>query len=364
MKPDFLDTAKSANPSAIPLPEGKRPWKALGMLRRLDFNRTPGYYFDSSLVRDNDPVLEGCMRMMQLQPGLSIHGTEVMDLHSMRSRVNIKAGLRIVIALSGEIDVRIGGQRIHLHAEGTSSQINAAIINMPEDALFERRWQRGKWERKLALYVSPDWLLNNGWFNDDPRLSVAWPAKAGRVSRLSLPDTLCILPWAPSSHALALAEQLLCHQDDPEDDLSRLRLTSRALELLYEALASLRIHEGKTAGTKSSLRQRDQDRMLKLRNFIDAEIQQPSVQPMQIEELGKRFGLSVSGLQRQFRSAFGTSISEYRRLMRLHQAHTALEQGMSISQAAYLAGYTSTSNFATAFRRQFGISPKCISLRL
>ena len=116
MKPGFAYTAESINPTARPLPEGKRPWKALGMLRRLDFNSTPGYYFDSALLEDNDPVLEGRMRMMQLQPGLSIHGTEVVDLHNMVSRVRIKAGLRIVITLAGEIDVHIGGQRVQVHA--------------------------------------------------------------------------------------------------------------------------------------------------------------------------------------------------------------------------------------------------------
>lgn len=367
MKPGFAYTAESINPTARPLPEGKRPWKALGMLRRLDFNSTPGYYFDSALLEDNDPVLEGRMRMMQLQPGLSIHGTEVVDLHNMVSRVRIKAGLRIVITLAGEIDVHIGGQRVHLHADSTSSLASAAIINMPEDALFERQWQRGKWERKLALCATPEWLVNNGWLGADSPLSnrAFWPLDTNRnYGSQSFPDRFCILPWQPSSHALALAEQLLCHPENPEDELDRLRLASRALELLYEALASLRTHEGIVSGAKSNLRQRDQDRMLKLRNFIDAEIQQPSVEPMQIEELGRRFGLSVSVLQRQFRSAFGTSVSEYRRTMRLHQAHTGLEQGMSIDQAAYLAGYTSASNFATAFRRQFGISPKYVGLRL
>lgn len=364
MKPGIARSTSSVHSPVRPRPAGKRPWKALGMVRRLDFN-IPGYRFESAPVGGNEPVLEGRMRMMQLQPGMSMHGTEVMDLHSMVSRVNLTAGLRVVIVLAGEVDVRIGGQRVHLCADSPTTLARAAIISMPEDALFERQWQRGRWERKLALHLTPDWLRHNGWLNEQGQFSdPVWPLDATeRPACLNFPDALYIQTWQPSSHALALAEQLLCQPEDPTDELNRLRLASRALELLYEALASLRTDAGRAPATQGHLRPRDQERMLRLRSFIDTEIQQPAIQPARIEELGRRFGLSASALQRQFRSAFGTSVNEYRRAMRLHQARTGLEQGVSISQAADLAGYTSAANFATAFRRHFGISPKCLRSR-
>jgi AraC-like DNA-binding protein len=31
---------------------------------------------------------------------------------------------------------------------------------------------------------------------------------------------------------------------------------------------------------------------------------------------------------------------------------------MSVTEAAYLAGYGSPANFATAFRRQYGLTPR------
>ncbi|WP_171815095.1 hypothetical protein [Advenella kashmirensis] len=103
------------------------------MVRRLDFN-TPGYRFESDPVAANEPVLEGRLRTVQLQPGLSMHGTEVIDLHNMVSRVNIKSGLRVVLALAGIVDVRIGGQRVYLRADDPSHGATAAIISMPDDA--------------------------------------------------------------------------------------------------------------------------------------------------------------------------------------------------------------------------------------
>lgn len=366
MKPGFESAVDIVNPHAQRPAAGRRPWRALGMVRRLDFN-TPGYRFESDPVAANEPVLEGRLRTVQLQPGLSMHGTEVIDLHNMVSRVNIKGGLRVVLALAGVVDVRIGGQRVHLRADDPSHAASAAIISMPDDALFERQWQRGKWERKLALHVTPEWLQSHGWLHTKdqlPDIAGRAPNARQRTTCLNFPDTLCIKVWQPSPHALALAEQMLCHSEDPTDELSRLRLASRALELLYEALASQRADVGATGALKGNLRQRDQDRMLRLRSFIDSELQNPFAQPTMIAELGRRFGLSASALQRQFRSAFGTSVNDYRRVMRLHQARTSLEQGVSITEAAYQAGYSSAANFATAFRRQFGLSPKSLCSRL
>ncbi len=364
MKTGFVSTIDSDHSPALSRTAGRRPWRALGMVRRVDFN-VPGYRFLSDPVASNEPVLEGRVRMMQLQPGLSMHGTEVVDLHNMVSRVNMKAGLRVVVVLAGEVEVKIGGERINLHA-GDPSCASAAVVSMPDDALFERRWQRGRWERKLALHVTPEWLHNHGWVNRTGQLQNTSPQETSDSSTtwLNFPPTLCITPWQPSAHALALAEQLLCQTTDPNDELGRLRLASRALELLYEALASQCRQDGQGEMVKGSLRPRDQDRMLRLRSFIDSEIQQPFATPTRVQDLGRRFGLSASALQRQFRSAFGTSVDEYRRAMRLHQARTSLEQGLSISEAAFQAGYASAANFATAFRRQFGMSPKRLCSRI
>jgi AraC-like DNA-binding protein len=39
-------------------------------------------------------------------------------------------------------------------------------------------------------------------------------------------------------------------------------------------------------------------------------------------------------------------------------------EGITIAEASYLAGYSSPSGFATAFRRFFGIAPKSVRTAL
>src|SRR5690606_34484704 len=187
--------------------------------------------------------------------------------------------------------------------------------------LFERRWSRGKWERKLSIHLTPEWLRAHGWWADGHRNS-RQPAESIRLRT-----------WQPSSYAQALAEQLLQGARGQPDELQRIRLAGRALELIYEALSAQ--HAAVVDHPATALQPRDQARLLRVRAFLDSELQQPSTPPAKISEIGSRFGMSASTMQRQFRAAFGTSIDEYRRAMRLQQARHDLERGLSITEAAF-----------------------------
>lgn len=68
--------------------------------------------------------------------------------------------------------------------------------------------------------------------------------------------------------------------------------------------------------------------------------------------------MSPSGLRSKFRATYGLSVFGYLRKCRLNLAWHYLEQGYSVQQAAHRSGYRHATNFATAFRRQFGVSPK------
>jgi len=336
-------------------PPGMRPWRALGMVHRHEFE-SPDYQFVAPPFPGDVPVLEGRVQEVELQPGFWMHCAEVEDLHTMRSRVWLDEGLRLVMVIAGELDVTIGGHRLYLRSDGAS----AAMISMPQPALFERRWQRGKWERKLSLHLTSEWLQAHCAVCglDKHRLG----AMLG--NRMLLPASrsdMCVVSWVPSAHAIALAEQLILNADASVCPLLRLRQAARAFEILYEALAQ---RETPAVTEGAGLRLRDHERMVRLRDFLDAEIRQPHLQPLTIEALGQRFGLSASALQRQFRRAFSCTVNEYRRNMRLLQARAELERGSTIAAAAERAGYGSAANFATAFRRQFGLSPRAVRSRV
>ncbi len=78
-----------------------------------------------------------------------------------------------------------------------------------------------------------------------------------------------------------------------------------------------------------------------------------------LEALARQVGLSETTLKRGFRQVFGSTVYEYLRIARMEKARALLQSGeATVIEAAALVGYSNPSNFAAAFRRQFGLNPK------
>ncbi len=78
-----------------------------------------------------------------------------------------------------------------------------------------------------------------------------------------------------------------------------------------------------------------------------------------ISELSKQIGMSESKLKKSFKQFYGMTIGEQLQQLRMSQAQTLLGQhNKNISQIANELGYEHASNFITAFKRHFGLTPK------
>ncbi|MBL27782.1 MAG: hypothetical protein CMM50_09575 [Rhodospirillaceae bacterium] len=81
-------------------------------------------------------------------------------------------------------------------------------------------------------------------------------------------------------------------------------------------------------------------------------------QPPTIPELSALVGTNETDLKRCFRQLFGESIAEFSRRSRLESARALLRHGAdNVANVALEVGYANPSQFARAFRAQFGINP-------
>ena len=81
--------------------------------------------------------------------------------------------------------------------------------------------------------------------------------------------------------------------------------------------------------------------------------------PPTVEALARQVGLSETTLKRGFHQVFNTTVFGYLRGRRMERAREALQSGeATVLESAALVGYSNPSNFASAFRRQFGVNPK------
>ena len=76
-----------------------------------------------------------------------------------------------------------------------------------------------------------------------------------------------------------------------------------------------------------------------------------------LKDLAQMAAMSPSGLRAKFRAMYGVPIFDYLRKCRLRLAKHYLDQGFSVEQTANKVGYAHATNFSTAFRREFGVSP-------
>lgn len=100
----------------------------------------------------------------------------------------------------------------------------------------------------------------------------------------------------------------------------------------------------------------EQIRLEQVRQLIAASPEQPHT----LAELARAAAMSPSSLRSKFRQAYGDSVFNYLRDCRLAQARRYLQQGHSVQQAAWMSGYQHASNFATAFRRRYGVAPSAL----
>ena len=92
---------------------------------------------------------------------------------------------------------------------------------------------------------------------------------------------------------------------------------------------------------------------------LHAFLQTDAAMDMSLDALARQAGTNANTLQRHVRAVYGTTVFDFVREHRLQRARHALEQdGLTVGQAALVAGYNSAANFATAYRKRFGLPPK------
>jgi AraC-like DNA-binding protein len=134
-----------------------------------------------------------------------------------------------------------------------------------------------------------------------------------------------------------------------EGRTAELLLSAHATEILARVMVALHAKDD-----IAPVADQKRMRLQAVRDLIDSDLRHPWT----IAELARHAGLSRRSFNAQFHRTYGVSASDYLRTSRLVSAREALlHQGLSVTEAAYAAGYGNPANFSTAFRRHFGYVP-------
>ncbi|MGQ3301557.1 helix-turn-helix transcriptional regulator [Reyranella sp.] len=282
-------------------------------------------------------MVAGKFNLREVRAGLLVHASDARYEHTVTTQMEKNQSLNFSIVLSGGWQATLGGTSL---ASGAGPSATTFVLSEPD--LWQKHAVRGGHARMVNVMASPEWL----------EASILDGSGADSVSMASLTRRHRLhAHWRPSARLVGLADRVL---GTPlyAAGLQKLYLESRAIDIVLESL-SLLVESRYPAG--SSGRPGDHRRMWAVRERLDhATHETPS-----LSELAREASVSTRTLQRQFAAVHGIAIFEYVRSRRLDRSRRLLErEGISVAQAAYEAGYSSAANFATAFRRRFGLSPR------
>ncbi len=140
---------------------------------------------------------------------------------------------------------------------------------------------------------------------------------------------------------------------DSSDCFSRSFLQAKTVELLCLAMRNLVQFESQTELSKLSNKEK-----CILKNAGELLNEQWNSPPSQ-DELSRTLGVSKTKLKQGFKAFYGCSMKEFVANVRLNKAQQLISKGdLNVTQVALEVGYVHSSNFTTAFKNKFGISPK------
>ncbi len=250
-------------------------------------------------------------------------------------RSDLPAGLKVVVLLSGQLDIRIGKAR--------ARQISGPcvlVIRAREDMRRASTFAADVPVRYALVQIDPSLL--------DEALVDALAARDACEDASG--DIGHVLFTRPADRTLqSLATQVInCPIRSAERELF---VCGKALQLAAVAIGQCVQDQATPAPRRLT-----PDEIVQLHAARDALLKSLK-KPLSIQKLATLSGMNAGKLNAGFRRLFGTTPHKFLQEHRLAQAYRLISSGeMSVSQAAYHVGYNA-AHFATLFRKRFGVSP-------
>lgn len=286
-----------------------------------------------------EQVLAGSFGTLQGISGIELQCCKHVELHNRTVCATLAAGLVVIFLLEGEISFCLDGQLFHIDSRCAPAGF---VFNLTRPTAFSRSLVKGNRVEKLVMTVERATALR-----------VSRQQCFADLRRRVLEQQLFHQQWQATSGQIARCREVLAGSvaDAPVASLNQ---EAQALSLLQLSLETL-IPQAPVAVDRV-------DSVAGLGDNITARIdtilaRAPSDQ-CPLPAIAAKLNMSTSKLQRVFKQQCGRTVMEYIRSRRLLNAQQAMiEQGISIGEAAFMAGYNHSSNFCLAFKKQFGYNP-------
>ncbi|MDH2313627.1 helix-turn-helix transcriptional regulator [Methylobacterium brachiatum] len=253
----------------------------------------------------------------------------------------ISPGLLVIVLSEGAHRLFIDGQALDVQGGDEGGGGTVVLLNTTRASRLHHDPGEAAPVRSVTIAAPHAWLdgLRRATTETDPVLQDFLSTHRAQLT-------------VPASRQIRhLADQIYDPPPTLGGAIRALHCKARALDILCQACAAVREHTGERSHPHLASRRRSE----RVRDYVLANLGAN----LTIERIAAEIGASVSSVQRHFKEHFRMTVFEFIRSERLAQACAALERdGVTIAQAAYVAGYADPSNFTLAFKRAYGVLPK------
>lgn len=286
--------------------------------------------------RQQRRLTQGCYQKESLTSGMEVVAGRTLELVDCRVSGAVRPATAFIMVLEGALRFEYGDQSFQLDAgEGL-------VVHLSRTEVYRRQLTSGLKLAKVHVVLQPQWWRN-----------MPLESPASRFLEQLASRHLGAWRWQLSPVQMDICRMLLEVASESDELLRRLRSGHLAsgliLDLLQQREFALQPESGRTGGQAGLTP--DVERTLLL-------IEQCLQQPFRVDEIARRVGVSTRVLQRRFKQQTGLTLLEFRRQRCLDRARQLLEESsLSIGEIAHQVGFGHVSNFTTAYRRRFGLTP-------
>ena len=284
---------------------------------------------------------EGFREIINLEPGFQTVLSDITCREESVLTMQSDSSLKFHFRIEGENEMEID----HAHESSVAHHTMGVLLH-PDGLDKEEHYFAGQHELSVALICEPRFLSQRF-----ASLADELPAALGNYIHGKKPEFYADrfpIRTDMVTAANAMLATLL------EGTLRRHYLEAKALELLTLSLVTIIDQKRDSDNPERGLSQRDIDLMHKARKILEANyINSPTV-----SALARDIGVNEAKLMHAFKQLFGQTIFNYTQSLRMEKAKELLETTEhSITEIAFDVGYEYSSNFTTAFKRRFSITP-------
>lgn len=291
-------------------------------------------------LANEQPIMSGLFSFSDLASGISVHCNDVIEMQNMSSSIELPPCLSFNIVFKGKIHFNLGKQAYFIGGEDAPEvECSAIILNKPD--IMTRHMKQDEHVKKVNVFIKQEWLKKRCKNKQDIAI----------LNKIFTKD-LAVYKWQASDNIIKLSK-LILQEKVKTGFATELLIEQVALQILAECFDILSNQD-----TVKLTETNPNNKIMKSDLTIKKQIDLLITKPISLEGIAKSMGLSISTLQRRFKKDYGTTVVDYIRQTRLENARVAIAiKGLSIGEAAYLAGYNHSSNFITAFKKRFNITP-------